>query len=78
MAELEKRKYSNKDNKKGNMDRAQKKGGWFPDKLSPADRKLYNDYTRKYGKASNIWADGSPRNPMPEIRDQHEYDNRKK
>lgn len=67
-----------KKDKKGNKDRAQKKGGWFPDELSPADRKLYDAHTKKYGKATNTWADGSPRNPMPEIREQSKHDNSKR
>ena len=74
-----KRKYSNADNKRGNMkralDRRQAPKGWFPTDLRPSDKKLYNAYIKKYGKASNTWADGSPRNPMPEIRLQSKEDN---
>ena len=65
------RKYSNKDNKKGNMNR------WTPDGLSASDKKMYDAYNKKYGKARDTWADGSPGNPMPEIREQYKYDNRK-
>ena len=51
--------------------KAKSKGGWSPKGLSPAERKLYNKYNKEFGKASPTWADGSPRNPMPEIREQY-------
>jgi hypothetical protein len=54
------------------------KGGWTPDNLTPPDRKLYNEYHKTYPKATGTWLDGSPRNPMPEIRNQLEYDGNSK
>jgi hypothetical protein len=77
------RKYSNEDNKKGNMTRTDPNvhtapEGWFPTSLSRADKREYVEYHKNHGKATNRWADGSPRNPMPEIRNQNEGDRERK
>jgi hypothetical protein len=43
---------------------------WSPDSLSPEDRELYDFYVDIRGdEPSPTWADGSPRNPMPDVRD---------
>jgi len=44
--------------------------GFDPKTLSATDRALYNKYVKKYGKPSATWANGKPRNPMTEVRNQ--------
>lgn len=44
--------------------------GFDPKTLSAKDRGLYNEYVKSYGKPSATWANGKPRNPMTEIRNQ--------
>ena len=48
--------------------------GWFPTSLSRKDKKLYVKYVNEYGQPGNRWVDGTPRNPMPEIREQDIFD----
>jgi len=53
--------------------------GWFPTSLTRAEKRAYVKYHKgKKWAATNRWADGSPRNPMPEIRMQLEHDAKKK
>jgi hypothetical protein len=44
--------------------------------LSREDKKLYDEYIKMFGKGTNTWSDGSPRNPMPQIHGQYEEDAR--
>lgn len=52
-------------------------GGFSPSKLSASDRALYNKYVAKYGKPSTKWANGKPRNPMTEVRNQMSAEKKK-
>lgn len=47
-----------------------KSSGFSPSKLSASDQALYKKYVAEYGKPSTTWANGKPRNPMAEIRNQ--------
>lgn len=49
--------------------------GWFPTNLTRAEKREYVEYHKNRDwAATNRWADGSPRNPMPEIRLQNKMD----
>ena len=50
------------------------KGKLDPDKLSTQDRHEYDRYIQNHPAPAPSWADGSPRNPMVEIRHQNEAD----
>lgn len=47
-----------------------KSSGFSPSKLSASDQALYKKYVAEYGKPSTTWANGKPRNPMTEVRNQ--------
>ena len=64
------------DNKKVNKKSSVKDRPWSPSSLGAEERELYDLFVeRKNYVPSNTWADGSPRNPMPEVKDQlyHDY-----
>ena len=49
--------------------------GWFPTNLTRAEKREYVEYHKNRDwAATNRWAGGSPRNPMPQILLQNEMD----